>query len=226
MVRTTGLIAAFFTLAYAGVMAAPTDDVPITVKNNCGNNLQIYQLTNDKNDLLSLKLDAGSSTVMHVPKYWGGRIWARDGCSEGADCQPGAAASLAEFLISGSMGKDYYDVSFVDGYNLPISIAPNDGDVNGYECGAPACSILPDCPKELQETDANGNVIGCRSACAAFGTDEYCCTGEYGRGLCGTNVFAVAVKSACPDVYSYAHDDSTSMYACQNTGYTVTFCPN
>lgn len=208
------------------VFGAPTDSVSITVKNNCKKTIQVNQLTNDQaSSGKSSNLAAGSSTTISVASNWGGRIWAREGCSGSSDCQPGVAASLAEFLMSGAAGKDYYDVSFVDGFNLPISIAPKSGTASGYECGAPACNDLPTCPSELQEKDSNGNVVGCKSACLAFGTAEYCCTGANGgRGDCTTNKYATAFKSACPNVYTYAHDDSTSMYACQTTGYTVTFC--
>ena len=207
------------------VIAAPTSGVSITIKNNCKNPIQLNQLTNDKSSGSTSTVAAGSSASVNVASNWGGRFWARESCTGSSDCHVGAPASLAEFLMNGSAGKDYYDVSFVDGFNLPISIAPNSGSANGYECGAPACSALPECSAELQEKDANGNVIGCKSACAAFGTAEYCCTGAYaGRGKCASNSFAAAVKSSCPDVYTYAHDDSTSMYACASSGYTVTFC--
>lgn len=226
MVRLTAALLS--TLAgMSAVLAAPTDSVVITVKNNCGKSIQLNQLTNDNpTSGKSVDLAAGSSTSISVASNWGGRLWAREDCSGSTDCHANAPASLAEFLMNGAAGKDYYDVSFVDGFNLPISIAPNSGTADGYECGAPACSALPTCAEELQEKDSNGNVIGCKSACAAFGTAEYCCTGAFaGRGACVSNKFAAAVKSSCPNVYTYAHDDSTSMYACQSTGYTVTFCP-
>jgi len=227
MVKLTGLLAAAAALAGLNVLAAPTDDVPITVINNCKHDLRIYQGSNDEEYApVSVHLEAKSSHDFKVNKYWGGRIWARLNCTSDSDCHPGAPASLAEFLMNGALGKDFYDVSFVDGYNLPISIAPHDGEEKGYECGVPACATLPDCPESLIKYDDKGEAVGCLSACNAFGDDEYCCTGEYrARGLCGTNVFAGAIKAVCPEVYTYAHDDSTSMYACQDTGYTVTFCP-
>lgn len=221
------LVTLFTTLAgMSAVMCAPTDGVSITVKNNCGNSIQVNQLTNDQSSASkSSILSAGSSTVLNVGSTWGGRIWAREGCTGDSDCQVGAPASLAEFLMGGSQGKDYYDVSFVDGFNLPIQISTDSGAASGSECGAPICSTLPTCPEELQYKDSNGNVVACKSACSAFGTDEYCCTGSYGRGVCTANKYSIQVKDACPDVYSYANDDSSSMYACQSTDYTVTFCP-
>ncbi|EIE75508.1 hypothetical protein G6F46_005373 [Rhizopus delemar] len=202
-------------------------DVTITVKNSCSNSIQVNQLTNGGGAGKSTSVSAGGSTKVSVPSNWGGRIWAREGCDGGSDCQSGSPSSLAEFLLSGANGKDYYDVSFVDGFNLPISISPNGGSSDGkYECGSPACSSLPECPEDLQDKDSNGKVIGCKSACSAYGTDEYCCTGDSeARGTCKASKYSIPVKNACPDVYSYAYDDNTSMYACSpSDGYTVTFC--
>jgi len=207
--------------------SSSTGSVTITVKNSCSNSIQVNQLTNGGGSGgQSSTVSAGGSTKISVDKNWGGRIWAREGCSGGSDCQSGSPASLAEFLMSGSGGKDYYDVSFVDGYNLPISISPNGGQSDGkYECGSPGCSSLPDCPEELQDKQ-DGKVVACKSACSAFGTGEYCCTGDSeARGTCKASKFSTPIKDACPDVYTYAYDDSTSMYACSpSDGYTVTFC--
>ncbi|KAI9359352.1 thaumatin [Pilaira anomala] len=220
------LLTLFSTLAgMSAVMCAPTNSVTIVVKNNCKSPIQLNQLTNEQAYGTTSDLAAGSSTTLHVEPTWGGRIWAREDCSGDTDCHYGAPASLAEFLMGGAMGKDFYDVSFVDGYNLPISISTHTGEEDGYECGAPACVALPDCPEELRSTNSDGDVVGCKSACSHFGTDEYCCTGEFGRGVCDANKYSSQVKEICPNVYTYPNDDTTSMYACQATGYTVTFCP-
>jgi hypothetical protein len=71
---------------------------------------------------------------------WGGRFWARTGCNfDGSgqgycatgDCGNklecnGAGgvppASLAEIRLNGDGGKDFYDVSLVDGFNVPIQV--------------------------------------------------------------------------------------------------------
>ncbi|KAK7830774.1 thaumatin-like protein 1 [Quercus suber] len=73
---------------------------------------------------------------------WSGRVWARSHCHivKGkficgtADCASGQVscngagaippASLVEFTLSGYKGQDFYDVSLVDGFNLPVSITP------------------------------------------------------------------------------------------------------
>ncbi|KAL8535095.1 hypothetical protein ACS0TY_010932 [Phlomoides rotata] len=49
-------------------------------------------------------------------------------CGSGTiECAEGGAAplvTLAEFTLNGADGLDFYDVSLVDGYNLPMVIAP------------------------------------------------------------------------------------------------------
>ena len=94
-------------------------------------------------------------------------------------------ATLAEFTVMPpSAGTDYYDVSNVDGANVPLSIVPTAGTfqltppagANGpYYCGSPGspsgsgglagCSwnLEAACPAELQDTDP-GHYVGCRSA--------------------------------------------------------------
>ncbi|EMC92171.1 hypothetical protein BAUCODRAFT_38201 [Baudoinia panamericana UAMH 10762] len=96
-----------------------------------------------------------SNQTLYVSEDWQGRVWARTncsnigsgsssssstssgstGCSTG-DCGglvackgPGTPpATLAEFTLSGSHQQTFYDISLVDGYNLPmaIQILPND----------------------------------------------------------------------------------------------------
>ncbi|KAL1934910.1 hypothetical protein VTP01DRAFT_4050 [Rhizomucor pusillus] len=191
--------------------------VTVTVKNSCGSGLKVYKLTNGGGAQESTDVGAGSSHDFQVDSNWSGRFW---GCKDGGDCgNYGSAVSLAEFLFKGYGGQDFYDISFVDGFNLPLDISPEGGE---GDCGKPSCPSLPSCPKELQ-TDGGA----CKSACAAFNNDEYCCRGEYNSPeKCKASEFADQFKSGCKDAYSYAYDDKTSTFGCKANKYTVTFCPN
>ncbi|KAG2228244.1 hypothetical protein INT45_011036 [Circinella minor] len=194
-------------------------NVTITIKNSCSNNLKIYKLNNDGGDQESQDVSADTSHEFQVGSDWSGRFW---GCKDGGDCVSyGSAVSLAEFLFKGYEGSDFYDISFVDGFNLPMSIEPENKSGNGFDCGTPTCSNLPSCPDELKGKDG-----ACKSACAAFGTEEYCCTGEYNSSdKCKASEYADKFKSGCSDAYSYAYDDAKSTFGCQADKYTVTFCP-
>ncbi|KAG2553626.1 hypothetical protein PVAP13_9KG537800, partial [Panicum virgatum] len=148
--------------------------------------------------------------------------------------------TLAEFTLGGADGKDFYDVSLVDGYNVGIGVAAAGARVNYATCGYAGCvgDVNALCPPELQVAsgaaaaeaaggDGAAPTVACRSACEAFGTAEYCCTGAHGGpSTCGPTKYSRLFKAACPAAYSYAYDDPTSTFTC-GTGaqYLVTFCP-
>jgi hypothetical protein len=86
-------------------------------------------------------------------------------------------ATIAEFTLGGdgplANFPDFYDLSLVDGFNIPIEITPLSGsDVQGagrFSCTSSACKAF-DCskvPPELQIKNSNGDVIACTSICIA-----------------------------------------------------------
>ncbi|KAL0541293.1 hypothetical protein IC582_021335 [Cucumis melo] len=184
-------------------------------------------------------LKRGQSIVFNAPVGWSGRIWGRTGCnfdeSGTGECQTGACgnslkcsasgktpASLAEFTLA---ALDFYDVSLVDGFNLPMAVRP----INGTgKCGVAGCDrdLRPECPKELA-VKSKGKVVACRSACDVFDKDEYCCRGVYGNPVtCRPTFYSKKFKDACPTAYSYAYDDPTSIFTCSAADYVITFCSN
>ncbi|KAJ6305089.1 hypothetical protein OIU78_020602 [Salix suchowensis] len=136
-------------------------------------------------------------------------------------------ATLAELTLNGADGLDFYDVSLVDGYNLPMLIAPQSG--TGGNCTTTGCvvDLNSACPNELKVIDSgNGESLACRSACEAFGDAEYCCSGAYATpDTCKPSSYAQFFKNACPRAYSYAYDDGTSTFTCAGADYVITFCP-
>ena len=92
-------------------------------------------------------------------------------------------------------------------------------------CGSTGCiaDLNQQCPNELRV----GNRVGCKSACEAFQSPEYCCSGAYASpATCKPSVYSQMFKSACPKSYSYAYDDATSTFTCTGAYYTITFCPS
>ncbi|HEY0636924.1 MAG TPA: thaumatin family protein [Pseudonocardiaceae bacterium] len=197
---------------------------------------------------------ANGQTVSHtVAGDWAGRVWGRTGCVfDGAGngrCETGDCgnrllcngnggeppASLAEFTLGNGTASDFYDVSFVDGSNLPVTIDPIGGvtDPNDrYRCTRAGCTVdlNPTCPTELRYRNAAGQTVGCMSACLAFNTDQYCCRGAHDRPeTCRSTDWPVNYpayfKSRCPDAYSYAYDDQLSTFTCRDVGYRITFHP-
>lgn len=190
-------------------------------------------------------LQKGESKVLNAPASWGGRFWGRTHCSEDAngkfacgtgDCGSGKLecagagatppATLAEFTLDGGGGMDFFDVSLVDGYNLPMMVTPSGG--SGHNCTYTGCmaDLNGACPAALKVMNSDGDGVACKSACEAFGQQQYCCSGEYGTpDTCKPSSYSLLFKTACPRAYSYAYDDKTSTFTCNGADYQVTFCP-
>lgn len=98
------------------------------------------------------QLDSGQSITIPSTPGWSGRMWARTGCTfdvtGSGSCQTGDCggrlecngigatppASLFEITLGVGELKDFYDVSIVDGYNLPLAAAPRHGGCNATGC--------------------------------------------------------------------------------------------
>ncbi|KAJ4772488.1 hypothetical protein LUZ62_017252 [Rhynchospora pubera] len=186
-------------------------------------------------------LKSGQSRIFTAPVGWSGRIWGRTGCNFDQDgngtCETGSCgsalkcgasgkppATLAEFTLASA---DFYDVSLVDGYNLPVVVTPVNGNSNGGgNCTVAGCDgdLRLNCPNELA-VKFNGRTVACRSACDVFDTDQYCCRGLYGNPVtCQPTYYSKIFKDACPGAYSYAYDDPTSIFTCSDADYIITFC--
>ncbi|KAL6980571.1 hypothetical protein U1Q18_022212 [Sarracenia purpurea var. burkii] len=190
------------------------------------------------------RLCSGEQAIIQVPENWSGRIWGRQGCcfdqtTGRGYCQTGDCAGLLHCkgtgglppatLVQMTLGTPksalhYYDVSLVEGFNLPAAMAPVGG---GVGCGMAACeaNLNVCCPSALAVT-WQGKVVGCKSACLATKADRYCCTGDYAYPKkCKPTVFAHVFKAICPRAYSYAYDEATGLKRCRAPQYVITFCP-
>ncbi|KAF5325498.1 hypothetical protein D9619_009727 [Psilocybe cf. subviscida] len=166
---------------------------------------------------------AYTKVTFYVPDNWkSGRIWGRRNCDFSKNPGPNSCltggcngglgvppATVAEWTLGGdsSTGVDWYDVSLVDGYNLPMRISNNKG------CPVVDCPVDlgPNCPSPLKGPfDSTGFPVGCKSACFA--------------NLDGNQ------ESNCPNSYAYAYDEAsgTALRTCASSlkaDYTLTFCP-
>ncbi|XP_044475829.1 thaumatin-like protein 1b [Mangifera indica] len=192
-------------------------------------------------------LQKNQSKTITAPTSWGGRIWGRTLCSQDStgkfscvtgdcgsnklECSGSGAApptTLAEFKLDGYGGLDYYDVSLVDGYNLPVLVVPQGG--TGQNCSTTGCMVDLNgaCPWELKVMSEDGKEeVACKSACEAFQQPQYCCNGAYSTpDTCKPSSYSQIFKKACPQAYSYAYDDKSSTFTCASgPAYTITFCP-
>lgn len=134
-------------------------------------------------------------------------------------------ATLVEMTLGTTNNpKHYYDVSLVDGFNIPVSMIPIRGTTG---CGVAACEadLNQSCPEYLA-VKCQGKIVGCKSACLATNSPKYCCTGEFAnKNTCKPTAFSRLFKSICPRAYSYAFDESTGLKSCEASRYLITFCP-
>ncbi|THU65726.1 hypothetical protein C4D60_Mb05t06670 [Musa balbisiana] len=159
-----------------------------TFVNRCGETVWPGILSNAGTPQLEstgFELPVASSRSFQAPAGWSGRFWARTGCSSTGgtwscatgDCGSGQVecngagaappATLAEFTLApSSAGQDFYDVSLVDGYNLPMVVEANRRAGASGECAATGCVVDLNrmCPSELRTAQGEA----CRSACEAL----------------------------------------------------------
>ncbi|KAL6986203.1 hypothetical protein U1Q18_019571 [Sarracenia purpurea var. burkii] len=181
------------------------------------------------------RLDRGQIWILDIPNGTsGGRIWGRTGCefdgSGRGNCRTGdckgllecndygeAPVTIAEFSLTQINNYDFYDLSLVLGFNVPMEFGPvSSGCTRAIKCSA---DINDECPSKLRAAG------GCYHPCTVFGTDEYCCNG--GVRDCKLTNYSKFFKDRCPDAYGYAFDsDSLTMFSCPSgTNYEVVFCP-
>ncbi|KAL4346738.1 hypothetical protein GQ457_17G010220 [Hibiscus cannabinus] len=235
-----------FALSLAILFFYGAHSATFTFINNCPYTVWPGTLTGGGAQLSStgFELASKASSTLDVPAPWSGRFWGRTQCANTsgkfqcatADCGSGQItcngagaippASLIELTLAANGGKDFYDVSLVDGFNLPLSISPQGGSGG---CSATSCpaNVNAACPPELQIKGSDGGVIACKSACLAFNQPQYCCTGAYGSpDTCHPTQYSKIFKGQCPQAYSYAFDDKSSTFTCSGgPNYLITFCP-
>jgi hypothetical protein len=194
-------------------------------------------------------LPAGGGSSFEVPTGWNARVWGRTGCHFGGGnggCATGDCdgryqckgwgqipATLAEYNLDSFAGLDFYDVSMVDGSNLPMYIrvihgqADKQVDANG--CLSPAvCTSEVKCPKALRVPRGSRDPVGCISPCARFGGDRYCCSGPFAAHCSPARTwpinYAKVFKRAEPFAYSWSGDDATSVFTCEGgCDYEIVF---
>jgi len=180
-----------------------------------------------------VQMAPGYSFEVAVNDGWSGRIWGKTQCTTSGTKLTCASdpfpSSLAEFTLTKTPiagGLDFYDISLVDGFNLPIEIVaightPN--PMHPYDCGDPLCAtdLNATCPQPLQD-QSGGKTIACANdECRVLGNNDA------GSPYCMyPNQYTRFFKSVCPTAYSYPYDDATSTFTCKGeNSYAIVFCP-
>ncbi|XP_047323070.1 pathogenesis-related thaumatin-like protein 3.5 [Impatiens glandulifera] len=209
-----------------------------TISNGCKETIWPAITPSDTFSGGGFMLKPGESRVFTASVGWSGRIWGRTGCNFDKNgigkCQTGACGNKLKCTASGEppatlaevtlASPDFYDISLVDGFNVPMSIQPIHGKAGNCSTGGCDSDLRLNCPSELS-VKVDGKTVSCRSACDVFNTDEYCCRGVHGNpSTCEPSYYSKLFKGACPTAYSYAYDDPTSILTCSGSDYIVSFC--
>ncbi|KAH6797049.1 hypothetical protein C2S52_021603 [Perilla frutescens var. hirtella] len=214
-----------------------------TIVNRCSQPIWPVIQNRKSLEIAEYELPIGSSIGFQRPNGWFGRVWAKTGCifneSGNASCATGDcvpqnvcnntnrpyAITQAEFQLgspAGSISVDLYDVSLVDGYNLPLLVNPIPSGGSSDSCDSTGCTyenLNQSCPPELRTKDG----AACQGPCTVFGTPEYCCSSS----SCGPTTFSQLFKKACPLAFSYPLDDVNATFTCRfATDYSISFCPS
>ncbi|KAL0431180.1 UNVERIFIED_CONTAM: Thaumatin-like protein 1 [Sesamum radiatum] len=185
----------FFSSLILSLSARSVFSATFTLVNRCSYTVWPGILSNAGTPQLSttgFALNPGDSFPISAPASWSGRMWGRTLCSQDSttgkftcvtgDCGSGALecggggaappATLAEFTLNGADGLDFYDVSLVDGYNLPMLVVPQGG--TGGNCSNTGCvvELNASCPSELQVLNAVSTSAGRRRRRTMRGLQE------------------------------------------------------
>ncbi|KAB5533679.1 hypothetical protein DKX38_016769 [Salix brachista] len=215
-----------------------------TITNSCNYTAWpgVYSLATPDFSTAGFFLEKNESRIIKAPASWTGRFWGRTYCTEDSsgyfscitgDCGSGKLecsgsggappATLARFML-GSNGLDYYAVSVVDGFNLPLLVVPSDQNCSNTGCIG---DVNESCPTELEvTTGTEGKSVGCKGACYALSSSIYCCDGiSSSPDKCKPPFYSKFYKNLCPQSYSYVYDDTNTTYTCPSTDYRIIFCP-
>lgn len=199
-------------------------------------------------DTTGFILEKGEKRTINTTSSWKGYLWGRTLCSRDSsagyfscitgDCDSGniecskeavPPATLAEFNLVSDGGNDYYDVSVINGYNLPVLVTPENGLCKSIGCDI---DIKKTCPTELWMPDIKSNdPYACRTSCQKNQTRELCCVGHYQEvGIppqeCKRTIYSETFNRTCPGAYSYAYDNNSSTFTCPySSNFVIQFCP-
>ena len=155
-------------------------------------------------------LNSGSNRNLSVSTDWQGRVWGRSNCSftssgtrdpssnlpNGMACSTGDCAgaldckvtgqtpvTLAEFTLDGGQSQDFYDISMVDGYNLPMAILFD----------APAGS-------NIDPSTTNPSCVGSAGNAALQNFDPYNTGSQTFLGTDSSNPLPFEIKNTVPQI--------------------------
>jgi hypothetical protein len=219
----------------------------IKIENRCNRQVRAKGPNNSTVDLNSGDCSTSYTTA-------GFRAEGSTNCETGT-CDPSGPHTLVEMNLATTVGgTDWYDLSHVDGANLPIGIYLVKGTFtpptspSSCECLDRECRVdikATTCLPRNQLTNASSKVYACAAECRLDPAgdpnhDLACCTGTASTpDKCPPTSSAVQrdyqmFRFPCPQAYSYTYDEMHEvdqdyvLCTCKNTlhtDYDIIFCP-
>lgn len=212
--KSSFAMAALTVLSVLLILSISVDGTTVNVRNNCGQVITACDEAGDRGTSCFVLNANGGANLRDEGSTWtGGLIWAYPGTNTDPTVGNQAKTSASKMEMTTNVnGQDSYDLSNVDGYNLPLSVSPTSGVANGLHCGSPSCTI-------------NNLDSGCQSPNFLSGDPADGCHNADGGGTVatdGTKFF----KNPCPEAISFSSDTGNTIYGCETgTNYEVLFCP-
>src|SRR6218665_582896 len=111
-------------------------------------------------EIESLTLQPGESMTKEFPEGWSGNFRSAAG--------DGTAATLGEVAFNGGSDNTYYDVSYIEGNNASMTIAPESG---GRGSGT-MDNLAKGAPEAIQAKNADGSVYGIKKTTTSDVQDQ------------------------------------------------------
>lgn len=155
--------------------ACPSGNVTYTFNNHCAYDIWLGEFPSSAAPLSNTwQINAGGNSTVCLPTTWNGRFWPRTGCTGSgntlncvtgqcgganqgtAACTvtgnpPGAILEVNTGVNTNPGQISYYDLSLVNGYNVPMAVTVSGSGCNQTNVGCVA-DLLNSCPTGLQMT--------------------------------------------------------------------------
>ncbi|KAI1337165.1 thaumatin family protein [Xylariaceae sp. FL0016] len=200
--------------------------IALIVTNNCDDTIWpgIATQHGDAPESGGFELASKDTVNMTVGATWQGRVWGRTNCTTSGDtatcltgdcfgkleCQYGGSvpSTLAEFnLAGGETGKQtFYDISLVDGYNLPVGIVYHPAANTSY---IPQNLVNPSCigtPGYLSAITSNHSGITYTNATYPMPYEQFKTNSDLGS-WCPWDLQAFPPVKPGDGVYPYPDDN-------------------